>query len=199
MSTYSTLIAWKVAVIVVEILVSCEWIRRASLMINSTSCPGGLTVVDVIACLRSVNTASATERWVHPVSPAARSCITAAQSFVMMRCTWIQPRWRGWVIHLLVHLRRVLRAVFVAVTDDFFRLIVEPRVLLSAWIIKAIRPKENLILGFIVLSSIWTSTGLSITSTSHHHGGLARGDARTELLASIILSVLRVNLVIAIA
>ncbi len=116
-----------------------------------------------------------------------------------MLCAWIESRWRRRVIHLRMHLRWVLSAIFVTVTNDLFSLIVEPRMLLCAWIIKTIRPKENLVLSFIIGSPVWTTTSLSVTSTSHDHWWLTCWNARTKLLTSIILFVLRVNLIIAIA
>jgi len=58
MSTDPTLIARQVAVVIIEILISSEGVRRATLMEDSpgTTTTWGLRIVDVVTCLTCVHT-----------------------------------------------------------------------------------------------------------------------------------------------
>ena len=94
-------------------------------------------------------------------------------------------------------LRRVLSTVLVTVAYYLFSLIIEPRVLLCARIVKPIRSEQHLILCIVIGSTIWTTAAsLPVASPSHHHRGLASGDPRTQLLSSVLLLVGGANLVV---
>jgi len=66
-------------------------------------------------------------------------------------------------------LRWILSAVLVAMADYLFSLIIEPGVLLSAGVVETIRPKQHLILSFVIRSSIRpTTSGLAVATAPHH-------------------------------
>jgi hypothetical protein len=66
-------------------------------------------------------------------------------------------------------LRWILSTILVAMADYLFSLVIEPGVLLSAGVVETIRPKQHLILSFVIRSSIGpTTSGLAVTSPPHH-------------------------------
>lgn len=66
-------------------------------------------------------------------------------------------------------LRWVLSTVLIAMTYNLFSLIVKSGMLLSARIIETVRSEENLILSFIVWTTIWSSSCLTIATSSNYH------------------------------
>ena len=77
MSSNTSLIAGQIAVVIIEILVSSEGIRRSSLMENSTCTSSrSLGIVDIVACLACVDTTVVGR--VHSMGTPAWCCITTA-------------------------------------------------------------------------------------------------------------------------
>jgi hypothetical protein len=94
----------------------------------------------------------------------------------------------------------VLSTVLIAMAYYLFGLVIKPRMLLSARVVKSVRSEEDLILRLIIGAAVWTAaTGLTVATPSHNHGGLTGGDARTELLTSILLLIGGTNLVVSIS
>jgi hypothetical protein len=72
----------------------------------------------------------------------------------------------------------ILSAKLVAMADYLFGLVIEPGMLLSAGVVKTIRPKQHLILSFVIRSSIGpTASGLAVASAPHYQRGLTCGYA----------------------
>ncbi len=135
MSTDSS-VARKVALIVVIVLlVFGEWIRGSILMSYSKS-DGSTSMINVVACVTSVYTS-----WIiHSMSTTTHNwCKATADCFIMLTCNRVILRWRGWFVVLMMSGR--LSTIFVAVTYDFFSLIVKSWVLRSWIVVKSIRPE----------------------------------------------------------
>lgn len=193
MGAYTTLVTRKIAIVIIEVLISCKWIWWSSLMISSpTRC---LRIIDVIACLASIN---ATWEW-WSMSAPSWMCITATQSIIILRSSCIHLRWRWWLIHLSVSLWWVLSTILIAMTDDLFSLVVESGVLLSAWIVESIRAEKNLILCFVVRTAVRASTSLPIASSSHYQWWLACWNAWAKCLPSLLLIVRNIAIIVSYA
>lgn len=183
-----TLIAWKIAIIVVEILVFSKGVWRPVVMISTWR-----LVITSLACIDSMNVDSmCSTSWSH------KPC-TTTHSLIMVSSILIHLRWRGlWLIDLRMPLICIiLPTVLVTVTNDFLSLIVESRVLLSMMAtIESVRAEEHLVTTFIISSMIATSLPVASSTTSHHHWWLACGDARPELLLLCNTTSIRVILMV---
>ena len=66
-------------------------------------------------------------------------------------------------------LRWILSAILVAIANYLLSLIIEPGVLLCAWVVETIRPKQYLILSFVIRPSIRpTTSGLAVATSPHY-------------------------------